>query len=298
MPSLVWTEENIELIRTLINEDRRKTIQELSSKSEINAFTVHSILHEDLQLSKKSARWVPRLLNSEHKAKQIEMAQDLKRHHFRQGMAFFKSVVTMDESWVSFFTPEMKSQSMQWLPKGADSLKKAKVQNSTKKLMLIAFFDCDGMIYQHWLSKGLTINSTYYCEVISTFLSHLRCKRPEKFEQGWILHQDNARPHVSREAMEFFSKKNIETLPHAPYSLDLAPCDFWLFPQLKTRLAGQRFDNEESLKQAVQGVLGQLCQGGLLHVFESWMERMQKCIDVGGGGMHGKIILIKFFLYL
>ena len=171
---------------------------------------------------------------------------------------------------------------MQWLSKGADPPKKAKVQNSTKKLMLIAFFDCDRMIYQHWLSKGQTINSTYYCEVISTFLSHLHRKRPEKIEQGWILHQDNARPHVSRETIEFFSKKNIETLPHAPYSPDLAPCDFWLFTQLKTRLASQRFDNEEGLKQAVQGVLGQRCQGGLLHVFESWMERMQKCIDVGG----------------
>ena len=125
------------------------------------------------------------------------------------------------------------------------------------------------------------------------FLSHLRRKRPEKFEQGWILHQDNARPHVSRETMEFFSKKNIETLPHAPYSPDLAPCDFWLFPQLKTRLEGQCFDNEEGLKQAEQGVLGQLCQGGLLHAFESWMERIKKCIDVGG--ILEKIILIKFF---
>ena len=97
-PRLVRTEENIELIRTLINEDCRKTIQELSSESGINAFTVHSRLHENLQLSKKSARWVPCLLNSEHKGQQIEMVQDLKRRHFRQGMAFFKSVVTMDES--------------------------------------------------------------------------------------------------------------------------------------------------------------------------------------------------------
>ena len=192
--------------------------------------------------------------------------------------------------------PELKSQSMQWLPKGADPPKKAKVQNSTKKLMLIAFFDCDGMIYQHWLSKGQTINSTYYCKVISTFLSHLHRKRPEKFDQGWILHQDNSRPHASRETMEFFSKKNTETLPHAPYSPDLAPCDFWLLPQLKNRLAGQRFNDEEGLKQAVQGVLGQLCQEGLLHVFEGWMERMQKCFDVGGNTWKNNIN--KVFLYL
>ena len=58
-PRLAWAEENIELIRTLINEDRLKTIQELLSEFWINAFTIHSILHEDLQLSEKSARWAP-----------------------------------------------------------------------------------------------------------------------------------------------------------------------------------------------------------------------------------------------
>ena len=40
---------------------------------------------------------------------------------FAEVWQFYKSAVTMDESWVSFFTPEMKAQSMQWLPKGAKS---------------------------------------------------------------------------------------------------------------------------------------------------------------------------------
>eukprot|EP00095_Tigriopus_kingsejongensis_P003660 snap_masked-scaffold11_size778918-processed-gene-2.4 protein:Tk03660 transcript:snap_masked-scaffold11_size778918-processed-gene-2.4-mRNA-1 annotation:"mariner transposase" len=144
----------------------------------------------------------------------------------------------MDESWLSFFTPEMKSHWMQWLPKGAPPPNKAKVQYSTKKLMLIAFFDIKGMVYQHWLPKGQTINSTYNCQVISNFLRHLRQKRPEKFVQGWILHQDNARPHVSKQTLGFFDKKKIKTLPNALYSPDLAPSDFWLFPSLKAKLAG------------------------------------------------------------
>jgi [histone H3]-lysine36 N-dimethyltransferase SETMAR len=33
----------------------------------------------------------------------------------------------------------------------------------------------------------------------------------------------------------------LELLPHPPYSPDLAPSDFFLFPKLKEKLAGQRF---------------------------------------------------------
>jgi len=33
---------------------------------------------------------------------------------------------------------------------------------------------------------------------------------------------------------EFLAKNNVTTLPHPPYSPDLAPCDFFLFLKLKT----------------------------------------------------------------
>lgn len=281
-PRRVRIDKNVEMVKNLINDDRRKSIEDVVSESGLSRGTIERIIHDDLHLSKKAARWVPRLLNSEHKHKQIAMAEDLQRRYFQQGEAFFRSIVTMDESWVSFFTPEMKAQSKQWLEKGAPPPKKAKVQNSTKKIMLVAFFDIKGMIYQHWVPKAQTINSAYYIEVISKFLDHLRKKRPEKLEAGWILHQDNARPHTSRETMEFFAKKKINVLPHAPYSPDLAPCDFWLFPQLKAKLAGHTYDTEMELKVAVEGVLRQLCYGGLQHVFDSWMKRMHKCKAVKG----------------
>ena len=42
-------------------------------------------------------------------------------------------------------------------------------------------------------------------------------------------------------------------LPHAPYSPDLAPSDYFLFPNLKKWLSGQRFSNDEEVMSAVNG---------------------------------------------
>ncbi len=148
--------------------------------------------------------------------------------------------------------------------------------------MLILFFDSDGPVYQHYVPKGTKINSSYYCHVLKTFLKHFRQKRPEKFQGEWFLHQDNARPHTSKETSAFMEANNIKLLGHPPYSPDLSPCDFWAFPQIKKELAGQRFQTEIEVKTAVQGVLKHLADDGLLHVFETWSKRCQKCIDIGG----------------
>jgi len=276
------TEDNVAMIRNMVESDRRVTIQELVSGSGLSTGTIHLILHEDLSLSKVSARWVPRLLSDDHKRQHLEMARTFKRLHFQQGEAFLRSIVTMDESWVLYATPETKQQSMQWVAKGSNPPVKAKVVGSQKKIMLVAFFDVDGMVYQHYVPQGTTINSEYYCEVLRTFLRHLRDKRPEKIQNGWLLHQDNARPHTSKFTSEFMESKGIKTLYHAPYSPDLAPCDFFLFPKLKKAMAGRRFDTKTELKVAVQGVLTDLSKEGFLHVFEKWAERLEKCTILRG----------------
>ena len=52
-------------VRDLINEDRRFTVRILSSDVGISKSTVQRILKEDLNMSKVSARWVPRLLSGD-----------------------------------------------------------------------------------------------------------------------------------------------------------------------------------------------------------------------------------------
>ncbi|GFW31707.1 uncharacterized protein TNCV_3099321 [Trichonephila clavipes] len=64
---------------------------------------------------------------------------------------------------------------------------------------------------------------------------------------GFLLHHDNARPHIARCVLDVSQQNNVEILPHPPCSLDLTPCDFWLVPQLKKPLRGKRFATTRGL---------------------------------------------------
>ena len=54
---------------------------------------------------------------------------------------------------------------------------------------------------------------------------------------------------------------SINTVRHPPYSRDFAPCDIWLFPKLKEKLRGCRYETIEEMKEAVMKVIDTLTQG-------------------------------------
>ena len=63
-----------------------------------------------------------------------------------------------------------------------------------------------------------------------------------------------------------------------PYSPDLAPCDFWLFPKLR----GCRYETIEEMKEAVTKVIDTLTQEDFHGDFQKLLERYNKCIATGG----------------
>jgi histone-lysine N-methyltransferase SETMAR len=67
-------------------------------------------------------------------------------------------------------------------------------------------------------------------------------KLPEMSTAGsWLLHHDNAPIHTTLSIIQFFSKHSIPTLPQPPFSPDLSPPNFFLFPNSKLLLKGRRF---------------------------------------------------------
>ncbi|GFV53160.1 histone-lysine N-methyltransferase SETMAR [Trichonephila clavipes] len=93
-------------------------------------------------------------------------------------------------------------------------------------------------------------------------------RKPPMLRNGFLLHHDNARPHIPRCVLDVSQQNNVEILPHPPYSPDLTPCDFWLFPQIKKPLKAKRFVSNKASVKAAEVVLKQLSQNGLLHVFK------------------------------
>ena len=82
-------------------------------------------------------------------------------------------------------------------------------------------------------------------------------KRPALFKLvQWHSFQANAPVYNSILVTDHLTKMGIKTLPHLPYSPDLASCDFWLFPKLR----GCRYETIEEMKEAVTKVIDTLTQ--------------------------------------
>ena len=102
--------------------------------------------------------------------------------------------------------------------------------------------------------------------------------RPALFKSGqWHFHQDNAPVHNSILVTDYLTKMGIKTVAQPPYSPDLAPCDFCLFPKLR----GYCYETVEEMKEAVTKVIDTLTQEDFNGAFQKLLERYNKYIAAG-----------------
>ena len=125
------------------------------------------------------------------------------------------------------------------------------------------------MIYMHWVPTGETVNKEYYVEVLREVRKRFHRKSPALFKSGQChFHQDNAPVHNSILVTDYLTRMGIKTVPHPPYSPDLAPCDFWLFPKPR----GCRFETIEKMKETVTMVIDTLTQEDFHGAFQKLLE--------------------------
>jgi histone-lysine N-methyltransferase SETMAR len=153
-------------------------------------------------------------------------------------MAMLDQIITMDETMLSYHTPQNKKQSKHWIKKGKPGPNKARVHASRTKQVLLVFLDSKGPVYTHIVLKRTTTNANYILVVLGKFMVHLRKKWPEMRKGNWFLHLDNTPIHNAAFVKNWLATKEIQLLPHPPYSPDLAPGDFFLSREVKEQLAG------------------------------------------------------------
>jgi len=116
----------------------------------------------------------------------------------------------------------------------------------------------------------------------------VRRHRPETWRSGnWILHDDKAPAHRAVTTNEFLTKHDIPSLPHPPYSPNLAPCDFFLFPQLQKKTKGRRFDDIEEVQANATRQKRAITKSDFQRCFRQWQERWNKCIQAQGHDLDG-----------
>ena len=148
--------------------------------------------------------------------------------------------------------------------------------------MATVFWDRKGVLLIDFMPAGTTINSDRYGESLKKLRRAIQNRRRGKLSNGVRLHHDNARPHVSRQTTDLLAQFGWTVVPHPPYSSDLAPSDYHLFPKLKDHLSGEKFTSDNKVKKAVTQLLNRLAVDVYEEGLQKWFVRLQKCIDRNG----------------
>ena len=142
------------------------------------------------------------------------------------------------------------------------------------KVFLTVFFDYNGVVHHEFMPQGRTVNKEYYLEVMRRLREAIRQKRIELWKnQSWILHHDNEPAHTSLLVSEFLIKNKTVIMPQPPYSLDLIPAGFFLFPKLKTPMKGKRFAMIEEIKEKSKQKRLAITKSVFHKCFEAWQNR-------------------------
>ena len=263
----------------MVMNDRRSTSSHLANVISISRERVENILHNELGMSKVSARWVLRLLTPDQKLTRLVISKANLARFEADPDCFVERFLTQEEGWVHHFEPETKRQSMQW-KHSTSAPKKAKVVSFSGKVMASVFWDAKGIVFiDDYLQKGKTINGEYYAKLLRDLRQAIKSKRPGKLTKGVLPHQDNAPAHKSMVAMSAVHDCGFELIDHPPYSPDLALSDYFLFPNLKKHLAGKRYESDDDAISAVEDFFEGQEEKFYVTGIQALQHRWKKCVD-------------------
>jgi histone-lysine N-methyltransferase SETMAR len=243
---------HVRKVEELVMENRRLTLRELADEVGISYGSCQTILKDKLQMQRVAARVVPKMLNFDQKNRHKEVAREM-ISEAASDWTFMQSIITGDETYVYQYDVETKQQSTEWRRKDEPRPKKPRQSQSKVKVLLTVFFDYRGVVHKEFLPTGQTVNKEYYLSVMQRLRESIRKNRPDLWKNNsWFLHHDNAPAHNSMLVRNFLAKNSTRIIPQAPYSPDMAPCDFFLFAKLKNPLRGHRFNTIDEIKQKSQ----------------------------------------------
>lgn len=282
-PLTAVTEENVQTVKNLIQDNRRITYQEIQQIMQIGSGSVHEILHEHLRVRRIVSRWVPHNLTETQKQARVEWCHDMIDKFDAGSSRRVYDIITGDESWIYQYDPETKRQSTVWVFQNEATPTKVKRSRSAGKILIASYFSLTGFLVSIPLRDQRSINAEWYTtKCLPEVFSVVSNKRPNTGLRGLLLHHDNAPAHTALKTRDFLDSTPVKLLGHPPYSPDLAPCDFFLFPKIKNLLKGIQFSSPEDALSAFEQAVNEVSAAEWKKCFENWFRRMKLCIEAGG----------------
>ncbi len=286
-PQIARTCRRIRQCKTLVDNNKRIWVQTLSNTLGISYGSTLRILHKDLNMKKKCAKLIPRQLTPDHIRKRRQFCENMLRQS-RRVPSFLSSIVTTDEAWFYLNETRTREENKQWLTPQENCPQVARHDRSCKKLMLIPFFDRKGLVHVETV-QNRTIKGEVFKPILQNMREHLLIQRRMvgRQPQRALLHMDNAPAHGSKVVQDWLIAEEWNQLSQPPYSPDLLPCDFFLFPLLKKKLRGHEYGDLVHLSAAVHHELGNITAAQWKHCFSDWLRRCCKCLLFNGNYFKG-----------
>ena len=216
--------------------------------------------------------WIPHELSSHQLQERVDACMDLITSH--RNYQWLSNRITGDEKWVLYIN---YTRGRQWLSAGQIGVATPKTDPHPKKLMLSVWWGIKGVIHWEVLPNGYAITADLYCQQLDRVAEKLKGKQ----DRVNFLH-DNARPHVAKSTREKLLKLGWITIPHPPYSPDLAPTDYHLFRSLSNDLRDKKFEDESDVKTELVKFFDEKSQDFYERGITSLPERWRQVVDSNG----------------
>ncbi|KAI6652366.1 Histone-lysine N-methyltransferase SETMAR-like [Oopsacas minuta] len=282
-PSTAVTPETIAAAETLIREDSRINYEQFAETLKIGKAAINTILHDYLGVRRLAARRILHNLSEMQLAARVEWCKFMLKKFKGGESKRVYDILRCDETWIYQYDPETKRQSSIWVFPSEDPPVKVRRARSVGKKMVAAFFCKTGPVAIIPLEDRRTVNADWYINnCLPKAFEALSSRRPKTGVRGLLLHHDNASAHTAAKTLDFLAENSVQLVSHPPYSPDLAPCDFFLFPTINEKIRGIRFESPEEARLAFEETLWSLPEEKWHSCFDSWFHRMQLCIDCCG----------------
>ena len=160
---------------------------------------------------------------------------------------------------------------------------KFKRNRSASKQMIACFFAKIGHVAAIPLEDRKTVTADRYVNHYLLKIFQAWCKRCLRTGvRGLLLHHDNAGAHIAAVTLDSLAASDVRLVTHPPYSSDLVPCDWFLFPSVKRQLKVKQFQNAEDARAFFEGVTLDIPQSTWSGIIDSWFERIVKCVQAEG----------------
>ena len=151
-------------------------------------------------------------------------------------------------------------------------------------MLYAIFFNSSGPVVQVPCPFGHTVTGRFYknsvLKKVKEFYNTIRNDQAKDGQES--TYYMTTPPLMCEVVKSFLASEKVKVLNHSPYSPDLSPCDFFLFPRLKKKLSGNKYTSRSSLGSAVYQFLQQIPKEDYLSAFRGWVKKLQKRVSVKG----------------